>query len=84
MERVTSVPKVTCESVCFSNTILDHPMNGERMNRRKRYGLVGKRYMSVAKSSVEYVMCPDIFQKNVMNVITEDTRNMFKDIFVKI
>jgi len=29
-------------------------------------------------------MCSDIFQKNVINVITEDTINIFKDIFVKI
>ena len=70
--------------MCFSNTILDHAMNGENMKRRKRYGFAGKRYSRVVKSSVEYVMCPDIFQKNVINVITEDTINIFKDIFVKI
>jgi len=68
--KVIKVPNVTWESVCFSKAILDHAMKGVNRKSSMRYGLVGNRNITVAKSRVEYVMCPDIFQKNVIIVIT--------------
>jgi hypothetical protein len=46
--------------------------------------VLGKRKIRVVKSMVEYVMCPDIFQKNVMSVMTVDTKKRFRDTFVTI
>jgi hypothetical protein len=43
MESVTSVPKVTCERVCFSRAILDQAMKGVKRKNMNRYGLEGKR-----------------------------------------
>ena len=82
--NVCSVPKVTCESVCFSRIILDHPMKGVSRKSRKRVGLEGKRKRSEVKSSVEYVICPESFQKKVTRVNTREERNMAKVILLNI
>jgi hypothetical protein len=84
MVRGIKVPKVTCVRSCLSKAILDHPMKGVNKKRAKRVGVLGKRNMREVKSMVEYVMCPDIFQKNVMRVVTEEIKKIFKDILVNI
>ena len=62
MERGIKTPNITWVIVCFFKTTLDHPMNGVKRNKRRRSGVVGKIYIKVIKSIVEYVICPDIFQ----------------------
>lgn len=84
IERVSNVPSVTWESVCFSRTIRDQPMKGVSTKSSKITGCCGKMKSSVVKSKVEYVMCPDIFQKSVMSVIMDDTTKRFKDMVVTV
>lgn len=79
---VTIVPAITCPKVCFFNTILDHPMKGEKRKRSRTYG--EKIYPKVIKRRVEYVICPLIFQKNVTMVITDATTKSAREISVKV
>jgi len=59
-------------------------MKGVKRKKKNRAGAVGKRYIKVTKSIVEYVICPDIFQKKVMIVIIEDTTKIFRDTLVRV
>lgn len=72
IKNVTTVPPITCNRVCFFNTILDHPMKGENRNKRKKYG--EKRYAKVQKRRVEYVIWPLIFQKRVMKEMVAEVK----------
>jgi len=59
-------------------------MKGVKRKRANKEGVLGKRNMRVVKSMVEYVMCPDIFQKNVIRVTIVDTTKIFKLTIVSI
>lgn len=81
MANVTSVPAITCAKVCFFNSTLVQAIKGRKIKRRYVYG-EGKRYTSVQKRKVEYVICPLIFQENVIAVITDDTTKRQRATFV--
>lgn len=59
----TNTPTTVCIHVCLSSSTLDHAMAGVKMNSNHKKDSFGKRYMRVKKRSVEYVVCPLIFQK---------------------
>jgi len=59
----TNTPATVCIHVCFPSSTLDHAMAGVKRKSNQRKERFGKRNMHVKKRSVEYVMCPLIFQK---------------------
>lgn len=81
--RVINVPSIVCVRVCLPKTILDQAIKGVKRKSKRRYG-ESTRKITVTKSNVEYVIWPDIFQSNVINDITVDTRKMFNDIVERI
>ena len=60
----TNTPAIVCSHVCLPSSTLDHAIAGVKMNSNQRKERFGKRKIKVKKRSVEYVMCPLIFQKS--------------------
>ena len=58
----TTTPATVCIHVCLPSSTLDHAMAGVETKSNQRKERFGKRNMSVKKRSVEYVICPLIFQ----------------------
>ena len=67
----TTTPATVCIHVCFPSSTLDQAMAGVNTKSNQRKERLGKRKMSVKKRSVEYVMCPLIFQKRetIVNIV---------------
>ena len=67
----TTTPATVCIHVCFPSSTLDQAMAGVNTKSNQRKERFGKRKMSVKKRSVEYVMCPLIFQnrETIVNIV---------------
>lgn len=67
----TKVPMTVCITVCFLRITLEAAMKGKVMKRSGKNEVYGKRYIKTKKRSVEYVICPLIFQKRFTMVSTQ-------------
>ena len=59
----TTTPATVCIHVCLPSSTLDQAIAGVKTKSNQRKERFGKRKMRVKKRSVEYVICPLIFQK---------------------